>query len=1005
MDVKPGTASPGRAAGNAARYLTTLAGMTSASGAVLFIESQHTGAAPVLLTAGRVDALPEFVDPGAATEAVTLLGGSVSDSDSDSDTVTAPIQVFPRPDDGACLLRIAPFSRQPLPKADGDRQERRAAPRTNDPRMRPPRVWIGMSFDSQGALDALLRAGRADSRQPQDGDSWLAHSLILLARVMWDACHYERLLQDPTSQLPGRAEFQARLRDAFHAARTTGQPLGLLLVNPDGFGVINERLDREQGDRAIAEVARLLRSSLRTGEQIFRYGGAVFAVLMPAADAAATDVVARKLRQSLSGAYLDGAVRLTFSAGAAVYQRGSGEDAALDDLGLLRRADHALNMAKRAGGGCSVLWDAEAEEVPDAGVDRLCGIFTANTEKDYRNMLLLWDTVALMSAATERPRLVREFVERVKVALKPGRIALLEKGGTGGFRPLAGSPESTGDNGDQFGLDASRQALLHRAQNTLESTSGEIAGSTSGDGTSYAIACHAIPVPAGDRCLACLYLEGPADRFHLDSSDVVFLDALARQLGLALDRMALATRVQEEAELRSRRLREEVQDLRQALHSAKLIYQSTQMHAVLDTLRAVASTDVTVLIDGESGTGKEMLARAVHELSERREKPLVIVDCGAIAHNLIEAELFGYVKGAFTGAHGSSAGRIAQAEGGTLFLDEIGELPLDVQAKLLRFVQEKTISQVGSTTSRPVDTRIVAATNRDLGREAAAGHFREDLYYRLKVVTVTAPALRDRPDDILPLAKHFLDKFALQYEKPVRRFEPDAEVYLQQYRWPGNVRELQNCILRAVVLCTGDSIPRDALRVDEEREALPSASADTRLTTPPEFDDSAAPDTAPPGADPWSTLGEVLARQVDLALDQPVPLGRWLTEDLLREADEQAGGNARRAAAELGIPETTFRRQLDKVQRAEAQGLLRRSPAWTGTSDVLARLVEAARGGDAGNVVERAKTLLLSEVVKRVAGKDALGAELMGITVPTYRRWQADLPALPADAADSRRAG
>ncbi|MEL7045402.1 MAG: sigma-54-dependent Fis family transcriptional regulator [Pseudomonadota bacterium] len=654
-----------------------------------------------------------------------------------------------------------------------------------------------------------------------------------------------------------------------------------------------------------------------------------------------------------------------------------------------------------------MLWNPDTGEEPDPGIDRLSGIFTANAEKDYRNMLLLWDTVALLSGATERPRLIEDFLNRVSVALKPRRIALLEEDGAGSFKRSTEQPGAAGEKEERFFLGAPQQALLHRAVSTLDAASCESEETGSSEGHEEAVACHAIPVSAGDRFLACIYLEGPANTFQLDSSDLVFMDALASQLGLALDRMALGARLQREADQRSRRLREEVQDLRQAFHSARLIYQSSQMHAVLDTLRAVAATDVTVLIDGESGTGKEMLARAVHELSERRAKPLVIVDCGAIASNLIEAELFGYVKGAFTGAQGNSAGRIAQAEGGTLFLDEIGEVPLDVQAKLLRFVQEKTISQVGSTTSRTVNTRIVAATNRDLGREAAAGRFREDLYYRLKVVTVTAPTLRERPDDILPLALHFLDKFALQYEKPVRRFEPEAEVYLQQYQWPGNVRELQNCILRAVVLAGGESIPRSALRVEDERAVALHAPAPTIAGAGPRFATTDEDDEAITG-DSWLLLREQLGRQVDAVLADPgppVPLGRWLTEDLLREAETQTQGNARRAAATLAIPETTFRRQLEKIHRADAQGLLRRSPAWAGTAEILAALVRTAQGKTGTNIVERAKTLLLDLVVEGSGGKDSLGAQIMGVTVPTYRRWRADLPALGADGSEARQAG
>ncbi|MEM6775124.1 MAG: sigma 54-interacting transcriptional regulator [Pseudomonadota bacterium] len=998
MNDRPsGQTGAGAPAHSALRYLTTLVEETSATGAVLFIEDGAVG--PLWLSCGDLNGLPSFASMDDAIARVEALAADSSPADS------APIRYFAETHELSCTLCLDASPADEDRSTDPERVERRASARLYVPDP-VPRLWIALCFASPDAHDALRRASQADPHRPRDIDGWRAHNLLLLAGILWDSCQYGQLLQDPTSQLPGRSEFQSHLSDAFQRASCDGVALGLLLINPDGFGAINERLGREQGDRAVAEIAQLLRGSLRKDEQIYRYGGAVFAVLMPQSGTDAAATVAGKLRESLSGAYLDGAVRLTFSIGAAVFAGDLGDDTCPDELGLLRRADHALNLAKRSGGGNTVLWNPEAGEEPDLGVDRLSGIFTANAEKDYRNMLLLWDTVALLSAATERPRLIEDFLNRVSVALKPRRIALLEEDGAGSFKPSTGQPGVAGEEEERFLLAGPQQALLHRAVGTRDAASCESADSASGDGEP--VVCHAIPVSAGERFLACIYLEGPANTFQLDSSDLVFLDALAGQLGLALDRMALGARLQREADQRSRRLREEVQDLRQAFHSARLIYQSSQMHAVLDTLRAVAATDVTVLIDGESGTGKEMLARALHELSERRAKPLVIVDCGAIASNLIEAELFGYVKGAFTGAQGSSAGRIAQAEGGTLFLDEIGEVPLDVQAKLLRFVQEKTISQVGSTTSRSVNTRIVAATNRDLGREAAAGRFREDLYYRLKVVTVTAPTLRERPDDILPLALHFLDKFALQYEKPVRRFEPEAEVYLQQYQWPGNVRELQNCILRAVVLCSGESIARSALRVDDEKAVAAHAPAPSIAGAGPRFAAADENGETTPAGDSWLLLREQLGRQVDAVLADPgppVPLGRWLTEDLLREAEAQTQGNARRAAATLAIPETTFRRQLEKIHRADAQGLLRRSPAWAGTSEILAALVRTAQRENGTNIVERAKTLLLDLVVEGSGGKDSLGAQIMGVTVPTYRRWRADLPALGADGSDARQAG
>ncbi|MDZ7684622.1 MAG: sigma-54 dependent transcriptional regulator [Gammaproteobacteria bacterium] len=219
-----------------------------------------------------------------------------------------------------------------------------------------------------------------------------------------------------------------------------------------------------------------------------------------------------------------------------------------------------------------------------------------------------------------------------------------------------------------------------------------------------------------------------------------------------------------------------------------MLYQSPRMQSIMESVQLVAPTDATVLVVGESGTGKESIARAIHEASPRADQPFIIVDCGAVVGSLIESELFGHVKGAFTGAERDFSGRLKEADGGTVLLDEVGELPLDVQVKLLRFVQEQEIAPVGSKRSQKVDTRIIAATNRDLAAMAESGEFREDLYYRLNVFAITTPPLREREGDLLMLANHFLEDFSQQYGKDIRGFTREAEATLMEQQWPGNIR-------------------------------------------------------------------------------------------------------------------------------------------------------------------------------------------------------------------------
>jgi DNA-binding NtrC family response regulator len=243
-----------------------------------------------------------------------------------------------------------------------------------------------------------------------------------------------------------------------------------------------------------------------------------------------------------------------------------------------------------------------------------------------------------------------------------------------------------------------------------------------------------------------------------------------------------------------------------------IVGESPGLRQVLSLARAVAPTKATVLIVGESGTGKELVAREIHRESERARGPLVKVNCAAIPHELFESEFFGHVKGAFTGAHRNRAGRFELASGGTLFLDEVGEIPLDMQAKLLRVLQENEFERVGDDRTLRVDVRLIAASNRDLEAEVAKGHFRRDLFYRLSVFPIFVPPLRERPEDVLPLARFFLERACAELRRPSLTLEPEHERLLSSHSFPGNIRELEHVISRAVILSRGQRLAlEDAL--------------------------------------------------------------------------------------------------------------------------------------------------------------------------------------------------
>jgi DNA-binding NtrC family response regulator len=252
------------------------------------------------------------------------------------------------------------------------------------------------------------------------------------------------------------------------------------------------------------------------------------------------------------------------------------------------------------------------------------------------------------------------------------------------------------------------------------------------------------------------------------------------------------------------------EEFRERYKLPAIVGESPRIVEVSNAIQRVAPTDATVLLQGESGTGKELFARAIHQLSPRRDRPFVAINCAAIPETLIENELFGHEKGSFTGATGRQLGKFELADSGTIFLDEIGELGIGVQSKILRVIQERRIERIGATAALDVDVRIICATNRGLADEVKAGRFREDLYFRINVFPVTVPPLRARREDIDALADFFVAKFARELKKPGLRITAEARAALRAYDWPGNIRELENCIERAAILCDAASItPRD----------------------------------------------------------------------------------------------------------------------------------------------------------------------------------------------------
>jgi DNA-binding NtrC family response regulator len=360
-------------------------------------------------------------------------------------------------------------------------------------------------------------------------------------------------------------------------------------------------------------------------------------------------------------------------------------------------------------------------------------------------------------------------------------------------------------------------------------------------------------------------VESAVEAMKMGASDYVLKP-------FSLEEMTLVVR----KELDAHNLREENRSLREALGQRyqykNIIARSAEMQAVLATVERVAPTNATVLLGGESGVGKDLVARAIHEHSNRKSGPFVKINSTAIPENLLESELFGYEKGAFSGATSSKPGKFELADKGTLFLDEIGDVPAATQVKLLRVLQEREFERLGGTKTLKIDVRLIAATNRDLRAALEDGSFREDLYYRLNVVAIDIPPLREHKQDIPELVQFFLQKFGAEAARPVKTITPAAMKLLVEFHWPGNVRELENVMQRAVTLARGEVLDVDDIHLDRPHAANNSAPV------------------LPPG----------------------MTLEQW-EQEIIREALRQANGNKSQAARALGLSRNALRYRLSQM--------------------------------------------------------------------------------------------
>jgi transcriptional regulator with GAF, ATPase, and Fis domain len=386
-----------------------------------------------------------------------------------------------------------------------------------------------------------------------------------------------------------------------------------------------------------------------------------------------------------------------------------------------------------------------------------------------------------------------------------------------------------------------------------------------------------VPLVSDERLVGAIYMDNSLVSGVFTEKDVALLNALGRQIAAGIEKALLFRKLE-------RREEELARQIRGKYHFDEIVGSAPSLVNVLKLTAEVADTDATVLIQGESGTGKELIARAIHLNSRRAQKPFVALNCAAIPEHLLESELFGHVRGAFTGALDSKPGKFELADGGTLFMDEIGDMSMSLQMKILRVVQEREVERLGSNRPVRVDVRILAATNRDLRAMVREGKFREDLFHRLNVINIVLPPLRERPEDILPLAESFLAPQARELGREITGFSPGAIRCLTGYSFPGNVRELENMIKRAAILTRGSVVTEEHLP-DYVRGAESASAAITPVTS--------------------QDLLEAKRRAREEAYER-------VERPFLEQALRRAGGQVSRAAAETGMNRVQFHGLLKK---------------------------------------------------------------------------------------------